>query len=196
MERIPTKTNPTMFDFAAQQIQNALGGLSWLDHVFGIVEKLTDVKDGKKFSSANLYKGNGKYEQIMPCKELGNFSYLILRDPQTIGKDTAIVKSPYSLIVWYNMDTLSSPYDERNREAVKAEILGILSRPNFSWLTMNRIYERPENIFADFSYDYTNNQFLMAPYAGLRIDGEMIVRVPCYVPPTPPPVPSDETTEG
>ena len=174
-----------MFDYAAKQIQTALGGLSWLDHVFGIVEKLTDVKDGKKFSSANLYKANGQYEHIMPCKELGNFSYLMLRDPQTIGKDKTLVKSPYSLIVWYNMNTLSSPYDERNREAVKAEILGILSRPNFSWLTMNKIYERPENIFSDFSYDYTNNQFLMAPYAGIRIDGEMLVRVPCYNPPKP-----------
>lgn len=170
-----------MFDLAAAKVQQALAdGFPWLDHSFGILEKLTDVKENKKFNSANLYVGDGKYEQIMPCKEIGNFSFLLLRDPQTIGRDKNIVKSPFSLIVWYDMRTLSMPYDERNREAVKAQILGLLGQSHFSWLTIAKIYERPENIFADFSYDYTNNQFLMSPYAGLRIDGEMLVRIPCY----------------
>lgn len=186
MERIPLKTNPAMFDLAAKQIQEALAGaLPWLDHSIGIVEKLTEVKEGKKFSSANLYKGNGQYEQIMPCNEIGNFSFIILRDPQSVGRDPNLVKSPFSLIIWYDMRTISSPYDERNREAIKALILGVLNHPRFAWMTLGKIYERPENIFADFSYDHTNNQFLMSPYAGLRIDGEMSVRVPCYVPPTP-----------
>lgn len=184
MERVPKKTNPQLFDVAAGRIQDALAdNLGWLAHSFGIVEKLTDVKEGKKFHSANIYTGNDKYEQIMPCNEIGNFSFIILRDPQTIGRDKNLVTSPFSLIVWYDMRTLSSPYDERNREAVKAEILGILAQAHFGWLTIGKIYEKPENVFSDFSYDYTNNQFLMAPYAALRIDGEMSARVPCWTPP-------------
>ena len=183
-DRIPLKTNPVLFDYAAKQIQEALGEFPWFDHCFGIMEKLTDVKEGKKFNSANLYIGKGHYEQIMPCAELGNFSFIILRDPQTIGRDPNLLVSPYSLILWYDMRKVSLPTDERNREAIKAQILGLLTSARFPWLTITRIYERPENIFSDFSYDYTNNQFLMSPYAGLRIDGEMKVRVPCYIPPT------------
>lgn len=179
-DRIPVKTNPKLFDFAAKQVQEALGRLPWFDHCFGLMEKLTEVKDGKKFSSANLYVGKGEYEQIMPCAEIGNFSFLMLRDPQTISRDANLITSPYSLIIWYDMRKVSLPTDERDREAIKAQILGILNTRRFPWLTITRIYERPENIFSDFSYDFTNNQFLMSPYAGLRLDGEMKVRVPCY----------------
>ena len=56
-DRVPTKTNPVLFDYAAKQIQTALAEFAWFDHCFGIMEKLTDVKEGKKFSSANLYIG-------------------------------------------------------------------------------------------------------------------------------------------
>lgn len=181
MERVPLKASPRLFDYAIAQIQAELAGrVSWLDHIFGACEKLTDVKDGKRFHSANVYTGAGQYEQIAPCQELGNFSFFVLRDPEVIGKrDTNVVKSPFSLIIWYDMRKVSLPYDDRNREAIKGQIMAILNSPRFPWLTLNKIYERPENVFSDFSYDYTNNQFLMSPYAGLRIDGEITVRVPC-----------------
>lgn len=184
-DRIPVKSNPVLFDLAAKKIQEALGGFAWMDHCLGIMERLTDVKEGKKFSSANLYVGRGHYEQIMPCEEIGNFSFIVLRDPQVVGRDPNVVVAPFSLIVWYDTRKVSLPTDERNRELIKAQILGLLTSARFSWLKIGKIYERPENVFADFSYDYTNNQFLMSPYAGLRIDGEMSARVPCYIPPEP-----------
>ena len=53
IDRIPIKTNPKMFDLAVSKIQNVLGSITWFDHVFGICEFLTDVKEGKKFTSAN-----------------------------------------------------------------------------------------------------------------------------------------------
>ena len=181
MDRVPIKTDPRLFDVTAAQVQRALAsGCPWLDHVFGLCERTTDMKENKRFNSANLYIGNQQYAQIMPCDELGNFSFMYLRDPQTLGRrDTKLVTSPFSLIVWYNMEKMSFPYDERNREAVKAQVLAILEQAHFGWLTLGRIYERSENVFSDFSYDYVNNQFLMSPYAGFRIDGEMSVRVPC-----------------
>lgn len=182
MDRVPIKTNPRLFDAAAAQVQRALAdGCEWLNHVFGICERTTDMKEGKKFNSANLYVGNQQYEQIMPCDELGNFSFMYLRDPQTLArKDSKLITSPFSLIVWYNMEKMYFSDDERNREAVKAQVLAILNQARFSWMALGRLYERPENVFSDFSYDYVNNQFLMSPYAGFRIDGEMTVRVPCW----------------
>ena len=183
IERVPIKTNPKLFDLAASKIQNLLAvGLPWLDHAFGICEILTDIKENKKFHSANIYIGNNQYEQIMPCDELGNFSMMILRDPQTFdGKDARLLKSPFALIIWYNMDKLSLPTDERNREQIKWQILKVLEDARFPWLKLNRIYEKPDSVFTDFSYDYTNNQFLMSPYAGMRIEGEIEVRMPCQI---------------
>lgn len=83
MDRIPQKTNPKMFDLAVLPIQKALAAnLPWLDHAIGICEQLTDIKNKKPFNFAALYLSNEQYEQIMPCEELGNFSFFYLRDPQ------------------------------------------------------------------------------------------------------------------
>ena len=181
MERVPIKSDPKLFDAAVAKIQILLAdAFPWLDHSFGICEKLTDTKDGKKFNSANMYIGKGSYAQIMPCSELGNFSFFILRDPQERSKkDKNLIKAPFSLIIWYDTRNVSLATDERNREAIKEQILNLLNPHAFAWLNITKTYESPDKIFSDFSYDYTNNQFLMSPYAGLRLDGEMLVRLSC-----------------
>lgn len=183
MDVIVTKTNPKLFDKEVLKIQNALAdAFPWLDHCFGICETLTDIKDGRKFTSANWYDGKGQYTQIMPCEELGNFSFFTLRDPQEMGRNNNLVKSPFSLIIWYDTRKVSLPSDERNTEEIKGQILGVLNQLRFPTLQINRIYEKPQNVFADFSYEHTNNQFLMSPFAGLRIDGTIEARIPCFVP--------------
>lgn len=181
MDRIVTKTNPKMFDRAVLPIQNALASaFPWLDHSIGICETLIDKKDKKPFKSANLYIGNGQYEQIMPCEELGNFSFFYLRDPQTFGaKDKNLVKSPFSLVIWYNLTEVSPEYDERNTEQIKGQIMGALNALRLPYLQIQKIWEKPTNVFADFSYDPTSNQFLMHPFTGLRIDGELMARMDC-----------------
>lgn len=184
MDRIPQKSNPHLFDREVLKIQKVLAdAFSWLDHSIGICETLIEVKDGKRFVSANLYKGNGHYEQIMPCDELGNFSFFTLRDPQEVVKNNMIVKSPFSLIVWYDTRKVSFPCDERDTEQIKGQILGVLHGMHaYPALEITRVYENPKNVFADYSYDSVCNQFLMSPYAGLRIDGVIYASIPCYVP--------------
>ena len=184
MDRIPQKTNPKMFDLAVLPIQKALAdNLPWLNHSIGICEHLTDIKNKKPFNFAALYLSNEQYEQIMPCEELGNFSFFYLRDPQvTMAKDRNLIKSPYSLILWYNLTEVSLPTDERNREQIKGQIMSVLNSLRIPYFTITRIFEKPSNVFADFSYVHTDNQFLMHPYAGLRIDGEIVARVECLQP--------------
>lgn len=181
MDRIHKKTDPKLFDKEVLKIQEALAdAFPWLDYALGICETLTEVQNGRKQTSANLYIGMGQYEKIQPCEELGNFSFFTLRDPQEISqRNRNLVKSPFSLIIWYDTRKVSLPTDERNTEAIKAQILGVLHNvhsPNFS---ITRIYEKPQNVFADYSYDHTQNQYLMSPFAGLRIDGFMEASVPC-----------------
>lgn len=181
MVRVPIKSDPRMYDLLASQLQQYIASnLDWVDHSFGICEKLVNLKEGKRFTSANAFIDK-EYVQVMPCEELGNFSFMILRDPQTYISHFQ-VKSPFSLIFWYNVDKVSSSPSKRNREAVKAQIMATLNgwrNPRIEW---GKVYESPENIFSDFSYDHTNNQFLMHPYAGIRIDGTITCNLPCYTP--------------
>lgn len=182
MDRIPIKSDPRLFDKTFAEIQKQIGlKISWLDHVFGLCESITDVKNGRKFKSANVYIGNEKYEQIMPCKELGNFCFFMLNDPQErIGNNKNAILAPFYGVFWYNVKEVSSSPDERNREAIKEQILSVLNTIKYPYIEWDRIYERPENIFSDFSYDFTDNQFLMSPYSGIKVEGRVRVEVPCY----------------
>ena len=68
---------------------------------------------------------------------------------------------------------------ERNTEQIKGQIMGVLNSLRLPYLKITKIWEKPTNVFTDFSYDPTSNQFLMHPFTGLRIDGEMIARLDC-----------------
>ena len=184
MERIPIISDPVLFDKAVADMQLELGEkIPWLDHIFGICERVTRAIDGASYNTANVYTGNDNYEQIEPSFDLGNFCFFYLRDPQTFDSVNASrMGTPISVIFWYDMRQVSNSPSERNREAVKAQILSVLKEahlPNgtFIW---SRLYEEPRNVFADFSYDHFDNQFLMSPFAGFRIDATLYADIPCY----------------
>ena len=69
----------------------------------------------------------------------------------------------------------------RNREQVKADILGVLNGMalKHGGFTINRVYELAENIYRGFSLDEVDNQFLMQPYGGIRFEGEIWVTKTC-----------------
>ena len=92
-----------------------------------------------------------------------------------------MLKSPFSVVFWYDVDKVSSSPAKRNREAVKEQIMTVLGQFHLRGVTysLEYIYEQPQNVFKDFDYDHKVNQFLMHPYGGLRIDGELRVNVPC-----------------
>lgn len=177
------KEDSRLFDAAVAQIQIRLAkNIGWLDNIFGLTETLIERKDGKSFTSANVYTRKGRYIQVMPCAELGNFCFFYLRDPQTIWeKSASVVKSPFSVVFWYKVDEVSSSVATRNREAVKEQIIAVLGEYHLKGVTytLGNIYEQPQNVFKGYDYDPKENQFLMHPYAGLRIDGELRVNVPC-----------------
>lgn len=185
IERVPKKQQPRLFDKLIQELQDGLAArLLWLDHSFGKAERLViDVK-GRKHFTPNIYLGKNEYLPISPDSGLGNYSFFILEEPQRTeyapGDRTAI-KTPFSLVVWVDMRTIEDA-DERNTEAIKQQVLralngGILTREGK--ITINKIYERAENVFNGFSLDEIKNQFLMQPFAGFRFAGEMEIKDDC-----------------
>ncbi len=185
MERLVTKTNPKLFDKLFAEIQNGLATqISWLDHIFGKAERLAKVIKGKRYFTPNIYRGRNEYTLIAPDSGFGNYSFFTLEEPQTIGwnaGERSTIKAPFSLIVWVDMRTIDDQ-DERNTEAVKQEILralngGILLREGR--ITINKVYERAENVFEGFTLDEIDNQYLMQPFAGFRFTGEIQIEDEC-----------------
>lgn len=185
IERIPKKKEPKLFDKVIEEIQQKLAdNLEWLDHSFGKAERLIKVIQGHRYFTPNIYIGHNEYELLAPDSGFGNYSFFTLEEPQTVSwspGDTSALKTPFSLIVWVDMRTMDDN-DERNTEAVKQQVLRVLNGGLFlrnGSITINKIYERAENVFAGFTLDEVDNQFLMQPFAGFRFYGEMAINDEC-----------------
>lgn len=179
---------PTMaylFDRVIQGLQDALGDIAWLNHIFGRSERLVKMKDGMRCYTPNVYYGKDEYIQLLPDnRDLGNYCFFVMEEPQTVTYPMGIqnrVKAPFSLIVWVDMRTVGATYDDRNTEQLKEQVLKTIKR---GWIkhgavTVEKVYERAENVFQGYSLDEVDNQYLMSPFAGFRLTGEMQIDEEC-----------------
>lgn len=181
-------TTPYLFDKVIHELQQALkNGLPWLDHSFGRAERLVKTIDGRRIYTPNIYKGNDQYELLLPDDKLGCFSFFVLHEPQELLNRMQMevrIKSPFSLIVWVDLRRVEKVMhlpDQRNTEMVKEQVLSVVNTafPKKGSVTVERIYERAENVFEGFTLDEVQNQFLMSPFAGFRFYGELIVTNDC-----------------
>ena len=185
---LPNITTPYLFDKVIGEMQQALkNGLPWLQNSFGRAKRLIKVIDGKRIYTPNVYKGNDQYEVLLPDDRMRCFSFFVLSEPQEMlnrVQNEIRIKAPFSLIVWFGLRVVEKVMqlpDERNTEQVKEQILGVLNTafPKKGSFTVQRIYERAENVFEGFTLDEVQNQFLMSPFAGFRFYGELIVTNDC-----------------
>lgn len=187
-EFYPRITTPYLFDKVIRELQQALkDGLPWLENSFGRVERrVTEVNERRLYVPA-IYQEDGQYGIMLPDDRLGCYSFFVMHDPQEVlnRMQTEVrIKSPFSLIVWVDMRRVEKKMrmpDERNTEYIKEQVLSVIETASKrkGHISINRIYERAENVFDGFSLDEVKNQFLMSPFAGFRFYGEMIVTNDC-----------------
>lgn len=187
IDRIIKQKNPKLFDAVIVQAQDILAReLPWLNHVFGKAERLVKEIEGVKHYTPNIYLGGGEYVGLLPDATLGNFSFFLMDDPDTVewsrGSANHLQKT-FSLVVWCDLRTVLDD-DSRNREAVKQQILQCLNGRmvlRHGHLVCTGIYERAENIYQGFTTDEVDNQYLMSPYCGFRFEGQMITIDECII---------------
>ena len=180
-------TRPYLFDRPIQALQDALGSLSWLHHIFGRSERLVRYDDGRRYYTPNIYRGSDNYISLLPDnRELGNYAFFVMDEPQmvtaTIGLQNRL-RAPYSLIVWVDMRTVGATRDDRNTEALKEQLIKTVRK---AWLrhgavTVERVYEKAENVFTGYTLEEVDYQYMMSPYAGFRITGEITIDEECDV---------------
>ena len=185
IERVVKVSNPALFDRCICSLQDGLvKELPWLDHCFGRVERLVKETNGMRRYTPNIYLGKDEYLQLLPDQGLGNFCYFVMDDPEDVQwnvGERSRLQGTFSLVVWVDMRTIEDD-DTRNTEAVKAQILralngGIWVRSGS--ISVAEIYSRAENVFAGFTLDEVDNQFLMSPFAGWRFEGTITINDEC-----------------
>ena len=184
-----------MLDAVIGEIQTGLtDNISWLDAAFGRAQRLTKMMNGNRIVTPNVYCGgwNGHgpndYIEVSPDSKIGNFTFFEIEDPQTItpGPWAREIKTPFGLIVWVDLTRVYNTDANRNTESLKAEILHVLNG-RAGWhltngrIVVNRIWERVENIYKGYTLSEIDNQFLMHPYWGMRVDGLLEYNELCHV---------------
>ena len=104
----------------------------------------------------------------------------------TTGTKSDIIRQMFipaiTIIFWFDYRKIFNEASNRNKEALKRQILDVLN--GGFWLRhggykINKVYELAENIYRGFSLDEIDNQFLMHPFGGFRFEGELSIGETC-----------------
>ena len=179
-------TRVSLLDQLLTRIGEGLtSNLSWLNHAYGRAERIIKRINGSDYKLPVIYTGKGsrfynEYLSMLPDSEIGNFSFFWMPDPRKMEDWTPHVRGritdPYALIVWLDLRKAYNELDNRSINTIEEDILKALrsvTLPTGSF-TINKVYHLPENIYREFSIDEVDSQFLMHPYMGIRIEGELI----------------------
>lgn len=185
--KTPKPNNPVGIDQVITHIQDELiNKIGWLDYAFGRVQRLVTVRDKKEYYYPGVYIGRDEYLNVLPGQGLGNRAFFSVDDPATIDKYMSYsyntIKSPVSIIFWYDLSSIYRNTKERNTEEIKHQIMRVLTNmvmPDGARIELTKIYEQAENIYKGYSLKEIDTQYLMQPYAGLRIDSIITYREKC-----------------
>lgn len=159
-----------IFDELAANLEQ----LPWLNNVFGRAERIVRLSPERKRIKVPCNPLNGEYDELIPSDSLGNYSFFLLHDPQHIEQTFGVsvrMKAEWSLIVWFDLRTI-------DRESAKRQVLDVLNKGIRSGhVSVHRVYD--ENIFDGFTIDEVDNQYMMYPYSGIRVVGELNVDEVC-----------------
>lgn len=185
MDRVIKKQNASLFDKAFGYIQDALAtNLPWLNHILPQAERLVKLINGKRIYSPNIYVGDNEYEQIFPdADNIGNYSFFMLDEPQDVSYEAGSrvkMSAPFSLIVWFDIRTLYAD-DVRDMEQAKKDVLRAVKRTwmREGYFSITDVFQRAENVFKEFTLDEVDSQYLMQPYGGFRLRGEIHIEEEC-----------------
>ena len=179
---------PRLFDRPIQDLQKSIGSkLLFMNHIFGRCERLLKVVEGRRYYTPNIYKGRDEYELLTPDNtDLGNYCFFVPDDPEVMVANFGIsgrLRAPFSLVVWVNMLDVDDK-DTRNVYDLELKVLDAIASPGVlrhGGIEVMRVYHKAENVFQGFTLDEVDNQFLMSPFMGLRVECELWVDEECNI---------------
>jgi hypothetical protein len=181
IEAAPKQQGEAMAVRVASKMQDELLRLlPWLTHAFGISQRMTGQRDGgAAFRYPAAYIGAGEYTNTLPTDALGNYSFIVIDDPQKVAFQrfrNATIRCTFSLVVWYDLRRIFHSTEQRNTEEVKRQLLHALSvmeLPEATRLGVASVYEQAENVWRGYTLSEQEAQYMTHPYGALRLEGEL-----------------------
>lgn len=188
MSNVYNKRVPRLFDEAVGYIQQALQGdeffAQFLTNIYGLAERTVKQINGRKYFSPSWFLGGVDYIDLLPDGYLGNYVFFTLDEPQEIEHEQGLqnrYSCGFNIILWAKLDSISDEWGDRNLEAIKSQFLRVVEGTwmKRGYFVIDRIYQRAENVFAGYTTDEVDNQYLMQPYFGYRFHGEITITDVC-----------------
>lgn len=178
----PVLTKKTLADAFLVEFREKLKlKLTWLNQSFGRAQKLIRVFNGEVYTYPGIYIGNNEYFEAAPNDSLGNFAFWDLKDPltpmQASRYSAGTFEQEAALIVWVNLNTIYTTETGRAIDQLKADVwaaVNNITTPG-GMFQPEEIYETWNNVYNGYDLQEQDGQFLMHPYAAIRIEGKIRV---------------------
>lgn len=163
--------------------QHLLSSLPWLDEAFGRAERVAKEGYGGRrvYLPAIFARKWNDYTLLTPDSGLGNFCFFVAHDPLEVEWGDRLqvpVSGRYSLVLWWDYRRIATGHQRGAVERQVLDALASLVLPG-GRLGVSKVYALAENIYQGFTLDEVDNQFLMHPYGGMRVEGVYSVAGSC-----------------
>jgi hypothetical protein len=195
---VPLIAQPVGIDIPIQELQVKLASLGWLEKSFG--RSWTAVRkdaQGRIIYYPEVWQGmtiNNKDRDllnVMPNDNLKSQSFFKVEDPiETIdyAQDLYNIKrAQISIIFWFDLRQIDKTLNYRFIELLKSLAETAIKTHSFtpaSWASIEilRSWEEPASVFKGYTINLVEQQELIHPWGGFRLDCRLNYRENCPAP--------------
>lgn len=175
---IPTLTAPKLIDAVLAEFQaDLVAGLTWLDHAFGKAQVMKGLKDGKEIVYPGVYTGGKDYLKVFPDEHIGNFSFFVIEDGEAVNyfRKSSDIQTKYGLVIWFDFRAVyPADWQQRTIDNVKEDFLRAFAAMSFRQgvqIGIDKIFERPANVYREFTNMEIETQYCLRPWGMIRAEG-------------------------
>jgi len=176
---------PVRIGMVVQALQASLGTLTWLTKSFGRAIKMSEKRKDDNYIFPAMFVSSSKdHLNMLELDNWNAYSFMFSDDAETVENYEKgfrnLYKRKLSIMFWMNLDKIDNTKEgNQHLEELKEEILAKIGTTVYTDsagsgavqdVEVMEIFEKPENVFSEFSFEETETQFLYPPYRGIRID--------------------------
>jgi len=182
----PQITTPVLEAKVVQDLQNLFSPISWLENAYALtrigIEKTEKVSE---FKYPQIYSGDStkksEYYDLRPNDKLKSYCFFEIDAPYEYDQTQELATYFLSVVFWFNLAKISGRNYDYSSELV-AHVLKILKASDYhAKLEDIKIEKRPDEIFAKYSMDEMESQFLMYPYGAFKISFKITDEADCFI---------------
>lgn len=163
-------------DAAIYSLQTALATkFSWMKvfhRAYPFREK--NMETGRKYDIPKVWIGGNEYMNILPNDFLKGQAFFVLtgeEDVKVFNPSTDMdIEVSVSLIIWVNTSQIPGHVQGPSIANLKADVLELIGSADHVLKIKSFTDQDAEEIFDGFTIDDIDTQYLMLPYAGLRVN--------------------------